>query len=132
MRHRCRRCRADGRATACMSRSSSASNPSRREGGPRAPARRVGYTAAMTGSRSRRLLILRATMAAALAAGVITPVALLRAQEPPNDIRLRIEGEAVKKTPLAITPVGAPSGGALDDIATEMRQVLVDDLTYSG
>jgi TolB protein len=73
----------------------------------------------------------RVLLGVAFAALAMAPLVLLRAQEP-NDIRLKIEGEATKKTPLAITRVGAPAGGALDDVATEMRQVLVDDLTYSG
>ena len=69
------------------------------------------------------------TLIAVLAAASLAPMVLLRAQEP-NDITGRVIGKAIQRTPLAITRVAAAAG--LDDVAAEMRQVLVDDLTYSG
>lgn len=74
--------------------------------------------------------MLLACGAAVVMTSFLAPRTSTVAQEAPKEIHGVIEGQAVRKVPIAIGPM--TGGAGLSALGAEMRATLIDDLAYAG
>ena len=79
-----------------------------------------------SGSSRKLCAMVLASFTAAIPAG---PDLFAQPQQP-KEFQVVIQGESIKRVPIAIPRVAA--GGGLASLAEEVHQVLADDLAYSG